>query len=105
MNQKSKPYRNKKLTQSAKGCGCTVNLPNVCSYDSSTVVWAHFNFDGGKMGGKTDDHSGGYACHECHARIDGHIKHEWTNTDEKYFYMGRSMARSLKIAIEQGVEL
>ena len=103
MNQKIKPYRNKKLTQSAKGKGCTLNIPNVCKYNTETTVWAHYNFEGGKMGGKTDDLSGGYACYNCHSVIDGHIKHEWLNPDEKYFYMGRSMARSLKIAIDEGV--
>ena len=101
----NKPYRNKKLREFARGKECTLNIAGVCNYNPETSVWCHFNFDGGKMGGKTHDLSGGIGCGSCHSVLDGHTKHTWSNPDEKYFYMGRSMVRSLLLAIEYGVEL
>lgn len=100
-----KIYKNKKLTEFARGQECTLNIAGVCNYNSETSVWCHFNLEGGKMGGKTDDLSGGIGCSSCHDALDGRVKYEWCNPDEKYFYMARSMKRSLLLAIENGVKL
>lgn len=68
--------RSPKLTpirKSAKGEECTINLPGVCNYDSSTVVWCHENsYAAGKgMGLKARDECGAYGCYACHLVYDG----------------------------------
>lgn len=103
MIPKNTRIKNKKLRDFAKGQQCTLNIANVCQYRSDTTVWAHYNFDGGKMGGKANDHSGGIACYLCHSVIDGHKPYSWENPHEKYLYMGRSMVRSRTLAIQAGV--
>ena len=61
-----------KITQSARNEECTIRLPEVCNYDSSTTVWAHSNRseDGKGMGLKSNDERGDYACYNCHCVYD-----------------------------------
>lgn len=65
------PYRNKKLTQAAKGEACTVGLSGSCS-ETETTVAAHLNYDyaGKGYGQKADDCAIIFACYACHAMID-----------------------------------
>jgi hypothetical protein len=61
-----------KITASARGESCTLNLPGVCNYDPDTVVWAHSNrgSDGKGLGLKAKDENGAYACYSCHCTYD-----------------------------------
>lgn len=70
--QKRKPYRNKKITQSAKGEDCTLQFPG-CRNDTGTTVFCHLNegFAGKGMGQKADDCAGFYGCGHCHDIYDG----------------------------------
>jgi hypothetical protein len=72
MNQKRKPYRNKKILAAARGEACLVNLPG-CTGGGSDTVAAHSNqYDDGKGGSqKADDCQVAYACLHCHDTLDG----------------------------------
>jgi hypothetical protein len=102
---KNTRIENPKYRLFAKDRLCTVNIPNVCNRDPKTSVSAHFNFEGGCMGGKTHDHSSGISCSSCHDVIDGRVNYKWSNPDEKYLYMARSMVRTLTLAIKEGVKI
>ena len=54
-----------KITESARGQQCQVNIPGVCSGNPETVVWAHANgLQFGKgIGMKSPDALGSYASH------------------------------------------
>lgn len=98
-----KPYRNKKLRDFANGRSCTLNIAGVCNSDKATSVWCHFQYGYGGMATKPDDCSGGIGCSSCHDVIDARVPYNWINEFERYFYMARSQARSIKLAIEEGV--
>lgn len=103
-----KPYRSKKLTDSAKGENCTINLPRICSYNPETVVACHIPDETGtgKMGGKSDDWLIVYGCSECHAVIDGrvtepvHLNGAW-----KLFHTHRALIRTWRRMIDKGLLL
>lgn len=57
--------------RNARGQDCTLRLPG-CQNDTSTVVLCHLRmFGGGGMGCKPDDTEAVFACHHCHAILDG----------------------------------
>ena len=91
------PSKNK-LRGSARDQDCTVNSP-VCSYDNETTVLAHFNFEGGCMGGKSSDMSAGYSCYNCHAWLDQNKP----TSEDALFYKARSMVRTHQVMIKNGV--
>ncbi len=91
--------KSKKLRNSARGQNCTMNVANVCSYNSETVVLAHVNVDGGSIGGKSDDRSACFACYECHTWLD-QLK---GSTEDVLFYTRRAMVRTMIIWIDMGV--
>lgn len=64
-------YRNKKITQAAKGEECTVRAAARCE-SSETTVFSHFNGEWAGKGGsqKADDCAGVFACYACHRMID-----------------------------------
>lgn len=65
------------LRKEARGRGCMVRIPRVCSHNSETVVLAHVRMAGiSGMGIKADDLLGAWACSSCHDAIDRR-----TNTD------------------------
>jgi len=94
-----KPVRSKRLRDSACGQQCTVNVAGVCNYNNETTVLAHYNFDGGTMGGKSDDTSAGFCCSECHA----HLDQNKLSIDSALFYKARSMVRTMRIWIDGGL--
>lgn len=59
------------LRKAAKGQPCTVNLPGVCNYDSSTTVLAHDRKGWLGMGCKPPDDRGAFCCSVCHDYVDG----------------------------------
>lgn len=90
------PYRNKKLTQSAKGEACTIEAHGCCGGTETTVA-AHFNHDyaGKGMGQKADDCAIVFACHQCHMTLDaGYV-------DDRRLL--RAYYRTIRRLIDKGV--
>lgn len=90
--------RLKKLRDSANGQDCTVNVAGVCNYSPETTVLAHFNFEGGAMGSKSDDTSAGFACSACHDCLDNNR----LSDEDALFYKGRSMMRTVRFWVREG---
>lgn len=95
-----------KITQSARGEGCSVRIPGVCLRTSETVIWAHANGSaaGKGIGMKSSDILGAYACQACHDVYDrraplpiGHFR----EAVEVYFWEGH--ARSLLLLMKKGL--
>ena len=63
---KRTPYRNKKITQAAKGEDCTI-----CGRNDETTVFSHFDngYAGKGIGQKADDVAGLFLCATCHASL------------------------------------
>ena len=72
MTQRREPIRSKALRRAAAGQRCTINLPNICTYDAETVVLAHIHDETFGRGQKADDTSGAHMCHACHTAYDLH---------------------------------
>ena len=94
-----KRFVSPKLQRSARGQDCTLNVSGVCNYNPDTVVLAHVQVDGGKMGGKTHDFSACFACSQCHAWIDGYKGTE----EEILFYTRRAIIRTWEFWINKGL--
>ena len=65
------------LRKSAKGQPCHIRLDGICNGNPETTVLAHLP-DGsgtGKMGGKSSDIHGVFACSACHDVLDNRVKH------------------------------
>lgn len=62
------------LRKLAQGQECTVRLPRVCNFDSTTTVLAHYRMVGDGMGRKPPDERGAFACSACHNLVDGRTK-------------------------------
>lgn len=93
-----------KITESARGKRCQVQIPGVCNGNTETVVWAHANsLQFGKgIGMKTHDLLGAYACQCCHDVYDRRIK----TTHERAFIESCFMEghmKSLRILIDEGL--
>ena len=89
---KKKPFRSKKIRESARGEQCTIRSP-LCNFDAETTIWAHSNSlsDGKGMGIKADDRVGAYCCSGCHRWLDeGFAKRE---VKDSYFKKGRDISR------------
>lgn len=82
--QKTLPVRSKKLRGSARDRDCTLRLPGVCNFDSSTVVLAHSPIANGGTSTKGSDDHGAFACSACHAVIDSHQPRRGLSLDEIY---------------------
>jgi hypothetical protein len=63
-----------KLRDSARGQDCTLRIPGVCSFDSSTTVLAHLPCGQKGMGIKGPDMIAVFACSACHDRLDWRMK-------------------------------
>jgi len=64
--------RSKKVTRSAQGQPCFLQIPGICNHNPETTVWAHLNGHGfGKGAGiKAHDIAGFPACSDCHFAYD-----------------------------------
>jgi len=94
---KIKPYRSKKIRDSANGEECTLNSP-VCNHDPTTVVFCHLNeqFAGKGLGLKAMD-IGFYGCYNCHTAYDS------GKLEDKYFYLLRAVIRTWERLREKGL--
>ncbi len=93
-----------RITESARGKPCQVQLPGVCNGNPETVVWAHANsLQFGKgIGMKTHDLLGAYACQQCHDAYDRRIKTDHVREFVEFCFMEGHM-KSLKMLIDEGV--
>ena len=89
-------------TKAAKGQQCTLNIAGVCSYNRETVVFCHFPNESGGMAEKSDDICGGDGCYACHQVIDNPGSNEHFE-QHRAWYLMRSMVRTIRRRIEQGV--
>ena len=96
---KSVRFRSKKLLAAARDKECTMNVADVCNYNTETTVAAHINIEGGTMGGKTDDFMVVDCCSDCHAWLDQHKGTE----EDRLHYTRRALGRTWKRRIEEGV--
>lgn len=64
--------RSKKVTRSAQGQPCFLQLPGICNFNWETTVWAHLNGAafGKGAGVKAHDIAGFPACSDCHFAYD-----------------------------------
>ncbi len=92
--------RSKKLTDSAEGKDCTLNIAGVRSYNPETTVLAHLPDESAGKRLKADDISACFACASCHAVIDGHTN-IFLSREDKEFYMRRAMVRTWRAWREQ----
>jgi hypothetical protein len=95
-----------KITESARNEQCTLRIPNVCNYDSSTTVWAHSNRsrDGKGLGLKANDENGAYACYACHSVYDRQRpRPEGMTLEQVESYFTHAMNVSRLMLIEKGV--
>jgi len=89
-----------KITEAARGQECTVRIPSVCNWDSTTVVHAHLNGGGGAM--KHHDIHGAFACSACHAWLDGgYVK--TASRDERDLAHLQAMQRTQLILLDLGL--
>lgn len=59
------------LRKEARGRGCMIRLPEICTHNSETVVLAHVRMAGvSGMGIKADDLLGAWSCSACHDAVD-----------------------------------
>ena len=76
-----------------------MQVAGVCNHNPETVILAHVQVDGGKMGGKTDDLSACFCCSDCHEWLD---QHRGTMEDE-LFYTRRAIIRTQRAWIAEGL--
>jgi len=104
-NSKTPRLKSKKITDSAKGEDCQLNIAGVCNHSSETVVFAHFPYDSG-MGTKPSDFSGAYACSACHDAIDGRNMPELQrliDQGEYEWYLRRAQNRLIESLINKDI--
>ena len=92
-----------KLRKEAKGRGCMVRIPDVCSHNSETVVLAHYRLAGvSGIGMKSPDILGAWACSACHDAID---RRAHTDLDRDYVRLLHleGMARTLAQLNKEGL--
>jgi len=99
MISKSRRYRNKKITDSARGMDCQIRS-GACNGNSETTVFAHLG--GGGMGTKNSDLIGAYACSSCHDLVDGRVQSQYSPDYVKIvFYEG--VFRTQKMLLDLGL--
>ena len=92
----------KKLRNEARGRDCQVRIPGICNFNSDTVVLAHLG--GAGMGLKRNDMLGAWACHDCHAQLDGQSKAQYTKDKLELMHL-QGMVRTLEVLISEDWEL
>lgn len=105
MIPKLSPYRNKKLTDAARGQFCTLQIPGVCRGGTETTVPCHSPLGEDRNGTKAPDFAIAFGCMGCHDYLDrrkkdngGHI-----NDEDQRFYFHRGMTRTLAILFDKGI--
>ena len=95
--------KSKKIRDSARGEQCTMQVFGICNNNPDTTVYAHINFTGATMGGKSPDYMGCYACSDCHDFMDGRANYNHPEREHLDFYKGRALALTVGKLIEKGI--
>lgn len=98
----SSPYRNKKLTNAARGQECTLQIPGVCIGGNETTVACHSPLLEDRQGTKAPDHAIAFGCRACHDCIDRRGNIGLIENEQRY-YFHRGMVRTLANLIERGI--
>ncbi len=88
--------RSTKLTNSASGQDCTLQIALVCHNRTETTVLAHLPDESSGKGLKADDISACFACVDCHAVLDGQ-NNFYVSQEDREFYMRRAQTRTLRV--------
>ena len=91
-----------KITKSARGEDCSLQIFPYCNMNPETTVLAHINSDGKGMAIKSGDLSSCYACNICHDIIDGRMKHDLSELEVLKCVM-RGMQRTIAKLLEKGL--
>lgn len=92
------------LRKAAKGRGCMVRIPGVCSHNSETVVLCHVRLTGvSGMSLKSDDLLGSWGCSNCHAEIDGQTNNSGFSRDELRLMHLEGMVRTIAQLRKEGI--
>jgi len=92
------------LRTEAKGRNCMVRLPNICNFNSETVVLAHIRLAGvSGMGMKSPDLIGAWACSACHDELDGRTHKSGLSRDELRLAHFEGMARTIAQLEKEGL--
>lgn len=91
-----------KLTQSAKGEDCTLQIFPYCNGNPETVVLCHLPSERKGTAIKSPDHWGAYGCSSCHDVIDGRRKTDLGEA-EILKCMMRGLYRTQKKMIGKGL--
>lgn len=91
-----------KLTKSAKGRDCTIQIYPYCNMNSETTVFCHAPSEDKGMSRKSPDWWGAYGCSTCHDIVDGRMKADLTQEDIFRCHV-RGIFRTQKAMIEEGL--
>ena len=81
-----------------------VRLPNICNFNSETVVLAHIRVMGvSGMGLKSPDLLGAWACSACHDELDGRTHQSGMTRDELRLAHFEGMARTVAQLEKEGL--
>lgn len=94
--------RSKKITQSARGEDCTLNILGVCNHNPETTVAAHVSDGKRGVALKASDTSICFACSACHDVIDRRVHCEEFASRE-HWYLLRAVQRTIARLFELGV--
>lgn len=98
--------RSKKYRDGARGQGCTLRIPTICTGDVETTVFAHIRDSHTGRSIKASDLSGCDACWACHEIFDSRSKTPaGTNLgyEDWFFYALRGLQETLERRVEQGL--
>ena len=107
MIEKRQPYRNKKITQAAKGEPCLAEFPG-CTGGGEDTAFRHLNEGWAGKGGsqKADDCAGFFGCQHCENLYAGLINRGWAVDEfksDKWFYLLRAYYRTIRRLIDMGI--
>jgi len=91
-----------KLTKSAKGEDCTLQIFPYCNGDPETVVLCHLP-SGSGMGQKSPDWFAVYGCSSCHDILDGRVSRADVSDDTKDILSLGALYRTWERMIEKGL--
>ncbi len=95
--------KSKKLTDSARGEECTIQLHPYCNQNPETTVFCHAPSEGKGVGIKSPDWWGAYGCSSCHDIVDMRKRVDVISSQEIKDAHIRGVYRTLKIMIEKGL--
>jgi len=87
------------LRKEARGRNCTVQIYDICNFNTETTVLAHLNSSG--MGLKTHDFFGALSCGPCHHWLDEGYAQTSTRKERDLEHL-RAIIKTQQIWIDEG---